>query len=64
MERHWVIKQDGEPDEIVDGEGVIGEYPIISKSSGVFVYESVCPRKAFGGSMEGFFKFKFLKGPQ
>jgi F-box protein 3 len=37
--RHWIIKSNGQPPEEVDGEGVIGEFPILSRSNPSFQYE-------------------------
>ena len=51
------------PPEIVNGPGVIGEYPIVTKDSPLFVYESCCPTPVLGTTMSGYFTFKYLEGP-
>jgi len=61
VSRKWVIK-DGENVETIEGEGVIGKYPLISSACEDFVYESVSPIGGFEGSMEGSFMFEAMDG--
>jgi ApaG protein len=55
--RHWVIR-DGEQEHVVEGPGVIGQYPEIDEGCSDFIYESCCPIQSLEGSMEGGFYFK------
>ena len=56
--RRWVIKDPSKPgrDEIVEGEAVIGAYPILEVGEESFQYES-CTGITSGGSMSGSFFF-------
>ena len=49
--------------EEVDGPGVIGLYPEVTKESGIFTYESCCPTHILGTEMSGYFTFRWLDGP-
>ena len=47
--------------DTVDGEGVIGLYPIIKKGMQMFTYQSCSySGSALGGTMEGWFEFEDL----
>jgi uncharacterized protein affecting Mg2+/Co2+ transport len=62
--RHWRI-QKGTKIETVEGEGVIGYYPKITRGmQAPFVYESCCPTNVRGTIMSGWFEFKYLEGPK
>lgn len=62
--RHWRIQKGAEV-ETVEGEGVIGYYPMISKGMQTpFVYESCCPTNIRGTIMSGWFEFKYVEGPK
>ena len=56
--RFWKIHQFSKPASIrvVEGEGVVGEQPII-KPGKSFQYSSYCNLTHFKGSMEGWFNF-------
>ena len=56
LTRHWDIKDALGNINEVDGEGVVGEMPII-KSNGDYAYSSFCPLKTSFGSMSGFYTF-------
>ena len=57
LSRHWDIKDALGRDKVVDGEGVIGQKPIINPGSN-FEYQSYCPLKTSFGFMEGFYTMK------
>ncbi|XP_062182642.1 F-box protein SKIP16-like [Phragmites australis] len=55
--RHWIIgSRDGVVSD-VHGEGVIGEYPVLSPGQEEFVYESCTPLPKGPGYVEGSFSF-------
>lgn len=54
LTRHWEIFDALNEKEIVDGEGVIGEKPII-KSGGSYTYNSGCLLVSPIGAMKGYF---------
>lgn len=57
MRRHWDITDGlGEISE-VDGEGVIGEKPILAPEE-TYSYTSACPLETPTGAMKGFYTFK------
>eukprot|EP01080_Neovahlkampfia_damariscottae_P005545 gene5545-9364_t len=60
--RFWKIIQDSNPQSIriVQGEGVVGEQPVI-KPGQTFDYSSFCNLTHFKGSMEGYFDFVDLE---
>ena len=61
VSRKWIIKYDDVVEE-VEGEGVIGKYPLITPGCEDFVYESVSMITGYEGSMEGSFLFKAEDG--
>lgn len=54
LSRHWHIFDSLKKAEIVDGEGVIGEQPIIAPNNS-FTYTSSCQLVSPIGSMQGYF---------
>lgn len=54
MRRSWIITDAFMNIECVEGEGVVGQQPIIAPGQG-FSYTSYCPLKTSFGSMKGFF---------
>ena len=52
--RHWRIFDSLSPDVIIDGEGVIGEKPLISPGES-FEYSSGCLISSPVGAMRGFY---------
>lgn len=54
MTRHWKIFDSVEPIKNVDGEGIVGEKPII-EPGGKFEYVSGCHLKSEIGYMRGFY---------
>ena len=57
--RHWFISDGVFGEREVEGEGVIGQMPIIEPGSS-FEYKSWCPVSSEYGSMSGFFTFDNL----
>ena len=52
------LAPDGDPDvEAVDGEGVIGGYPILLPGARPYTYQSCITAEQFGGEMGGWFDF-------
>lgn len=52
MHRHWIIADGRGARQIVDGEGVIGEQPVIAPGE-AYDYVSGCPLPTPTGSMQG-----------
>jgi len=58
VRRHWVIRgADGRVQDEVEGEGVVGEFPILRPGQPPFVYQSCTNSSAEGSSMEGHLEF-------
>lgn len=55
--RHWYIHDEGAGDSEVEGEGVIGEQPVIPPGA-VHEYQSFCVLKGPEGHMEGYYEFE------
>jgi ApaG protein len=56
--RHWDIHDDGQAEDTeVEGEGVVGEQPVL-EPGGVHEYESFCVLRGTRGWMEGWYEFK------
>lgn len=55
--RHWTIRSRDRIVSDVNGEGVIGKYPVLSPGKDEFVYESCTPLPEGPGSVEGSFSF-------
>ena len=55
VSRHWEITDGYGALHIVDGEGVVGEQPVIAPGDS-FDYVSACPLATSTGSMEGSFQ--------
>lgn len=58
--RHWYISDGIFGEREVEGEGVIGQMPVIIPGSR-FEYESWCPVASDYGSMSGYFTFEDLQ---
>lgn len=61
--RHWYIHDDVEGDSEVEGEGVIGEQPVLAPGD-VHEYESFCALKGPSGWMEGYYEFRRTDGSE
>lgn len=59
--RHWRIHDSIGEDLEVEGEGVVGEQPLI-RPGGVHEYQSFCVLKSPGGHMEGEYRFQRADG--
>jgi ApaG protein len=57
--RHWRCTDQTGKVSVVDGPGVIGEFPEIGPGDG-FSYSSCCPFPTPGGTMEGYFTMQDL----
>ncbi|OWM67911.1 hypothetical protein CDL15_Pgr010849 [Punica granatum] len=55
--RHWIIPANDAVVDGVDGEGVIGEFPLPRAGDKEFVYESCSYQSSSRGSIEGSFTF-------
>ena len=55
--RHWYIHDPVAGDSEVEGEGVVGEQPLLAPGQ-VHEYESYCVLRASGGHMEGSYGFE------
>lgn len=56
LRRHWVIKDALAGTREVQGEGVVGEQPVI-EAGAQFSYESWCPTLSEIGTMSGYYTF-------
>ena len=54
LTRRWLIRDARGVEHVVEGEGVIGEQPVL-KPGGSFDYVSGCPLDTPNGAMEGSF---------
>jgi len=52
LRRHWYIHDSETPDYEVEGDGVVGEQPVIQPGA-IYQYNSFCVLKSFEGHMEG-----------
>ena len=59
--RHWYIHDAAAGESEVEGEGVVGEQPLI-EPGGVHADESYCVLEGPEGSMEGFYEFRRSDG--
>ncbi|XP_047308720.1 F-box protein SKIP16 [Impatiens glandulifera] len=57
LSRHWTIIADDVVVSNVNGEAVIGKYPLLFPGEREFVYESCSPLSSTSGSIEGSFTF-------
>lgn len=57
LSRYWLIHDSIGEDNVVEGEGVIGEQPVITTGN-VHEYQSFCVLKSPSGTMEGRYHFR------
>jgi ApaG protein len=57
MRRHWMIFDSATPKQEVEGEGVVGQQPVLLPGE-VYEYESACNLTSELGSMHGTYLFK------
>tara|TARA_B110000444_G_scaffold156901_1_gene146715 strand:- start:7644 stop:8021 length:378 start_codon:yes stop_codon:yes gene_type:complete len=63
LRRHWIIKDLGDFDDHIKGDGVIGKQPYINPGE-TFIYESGAKLKSTIGSMKGNYVFKRMEDNQ
>lgn len=61
--RHWLIHDAAGHDSTVDGEGVVGEQPVL-EPGGSHQYQSYCVLRSPAGYMEGYYTFERDGGEQ
>ena len=61
--RHWKITDGGGAVSFVDGEGVVGEQPVLRPGQS-HDYVSGCPLNTPNGSMEGYYTFRGEHGEE
>lgn len=61
LRRHWYIRDANGRVEEVEGEGVIGQQPVIP-AGGFHQYNSFCVIETFEGSMEGTYLMEHANG--
>lgn len=59
--RHWYIHDPVAGDSEVEGEGVVGQQPMLAPGD-VHEYQSFCVLEAPRGHMEGFYEFRRADG--
>lgn len=57
LRRHWHIHDPVGGDIVVDGEGVVGQQPVLAPGD-VHEYESFCVLQSASGHMDGFYHFR------
>lgn len=57
LNRHWEIWDSLSGNRVVDGEGVVGQQPILESGEN-YSYESACNLESDMGSMKGLYTFK------
>lgn len=61
--RHWYIHDELAGDTEVQGEGVVGEQPVLAPGD-VHEYESFCVLQGSSGHMEGYYLFHTAEGEE
>jgi ApaG protein len=61
--RHWFIHDEVAGDTEVQGEGVVGEQPVLAPGD-VHEYESFCVLQGGSGSMVGYYIFAYPDGAE
>jgi ApaG protein len=59
--RHWDIHDPAAGDSVVEGEGVVGEQPVLAPGD-AHEYESYCVLRGPSGHMEGWYEFARTDG--
>jgi len=57
LTRHWFIYDSAVGESEVQGDGVVGEQPVLAPG-GVFEYQSFCPLRSPQGTMHGTYRFR------
>jgi ApaG protein len=63
LSRHWIITDASEHIEEVQGQGVVGEQPVLAPGES-FKYSSWCPLKTPMGKMQGTYRMALAGGAQ
>lgn len=63
LTRHWKITDGSGKVDVVEGDGVVGEQPLL-RPGGSHDYVSGCPLTTPQGSMEGYYTFQRADGAQ
>jgi ApaG protein len=61
LRRHWFIRNDRDELREVEGEGVVGQQPVIQPGKG-HEYNSYCVLDTFDGNMEGTYLMRRTNG--
>lgn len=61
INRHWIIRDGRKRERYVNGEGVVGQRPILAPGD-EFDYQSFCPLETSTGNMRGKFEFENQEG--
>lgn len=61
LRRRWTITDDAEGITEIEGDGVIGEQPVLAPGD-VHEYESFCVLRGPSGAMEGEYTFRTAAG--
>src|SRR5262245_48823649 len=61
VSRHWIITDEHQHVEEVQGEGVVGQQPVLEPGES-FVYTSACPLSTPSGSMHGTYQMVTEEG--
>lgn len=61
--RHWYIHDELAGDTEVQGEGVVGEQPVLAPGD-VHEYQSFCVLQGSSGHMEGYYLFRTPEGEE
>lgn len=61
INRHWIIRDGRKRERYVNGEGVVGQRPLIGPGD-EFDYQSFCPLETPTGNMRGKFEFETEEG--
>ena len=61
MSRKWVTENELGQEEVIEGPGVIGQYPEMYWGCQPFVYQSCCPITTKRGKMRGSFIFELIE---
>ena len=61
--RHWLIHDSAGEDSVVDGEGVVGQQPLLAPGDS-HEYRSYCVLRSPVGYMEGYYTFQRTDGEE
>lgn len=61
INRHWIIRDGAKKERFINGEGVVGQRPVIEPGD-EFDYQSFCPLDTPTGNMRGKFEFSDPEG--